>query len=95
MNLLNEQKISLTELARREQVNISTCWRWAQRGVRGVVLETYLQGGRRFTTAEAFARFVERTTAAADGLQATTTRPARQRQAAIARAERECKEAGI
>ena len=37
----------------------STMARWIQRGVRGVVLETVLIGGRRLTSREAIARFFE------------------------------------
>jgi len=72
-NLLEEDRISLTELARREGVNICTVWRWAQRGVKGIKLETFCVGGRRYTTQEAFARFVERSTAAANETSASST----------------------
>ena len=47
--------------------HLATCWRWIQRGCRGVKLETVLVGGRRFTSTLALQTFVERTTAAADG----------------------------
>lgn len=93
-NLLEETRLTLTELARRENVAPPTTWRWDKRGVRGVKLETFVIGGRRFTTEEAFARFVERTTAAADG-HTPQARTNRQREAAIAQAERELSEAGI
>jgi hypothetical protein len=38
--------------------HISTLHRWRLRGVRGRRLETFLSGGRRFTTLEAIARFL-------------------------------------
>ena len=95
MTMLTEQKLSLTKLAHREGVNVCTCWRWTKRGVRGVRLETYNVGGRRWTTEEAFARFVEGTTAAANGEPAVESRTNRQRDTAIARAERELADAGI
>jgi hypothetical protein len=38
----------------------STVWRWAREGVRGVTLETVRVGGRRFTSAEAVRRFIDR-----------------------------------
>ena len=95
MTMLTEQKLSLTQLAHREGVNICTCWRWAKRGVRGVRLETYNVGGRRWTTEEAFARFVEGTTAAVNGEPVTELRINRQRETAIARAERELEKAGV
>ncbi len=67
MVLLSEKRLSLTELARRERVAPPTIWRWYKKGVRGVRLETFVVGNRRFTTEEAFGRFVERNTAAANG----------------------------
>ena len=69
-------------------------WRWRLRGIRGVKLETIKIGGRRFTSAEALARFIEQSTAAADGLP-LPTRTNRQREAAIRRAERELDGLGI
>jgi hypothetical protein len=93
-DLLFEPRISLTELAKREDVNVTTCWRWANRGVKGVRLETISVGGRRFTTIPAFARFVERTTRAANrDLPLPSTR--RQREREIAQAEKILVEAGI
>ncbi len=91
VDLLDENRVSMTELARQLGVTIPTIWRWRQRGVRGVRLETFMLGGRRFTTQEAHRRFVEATTLAANGpmLPATAARTNRQRQAAIARAEKE------
>jgi hypothetical protein len=57
-HLLAEQRVTLTELAQQQQVSSSTVWRWTMRGLRGVRLETYSIGGRRFTTREAFDRFI-------------------------------------
>jgi hypothetical protein len=74
--------------------HISTVWRWINRGIRGIKLETVMIGGRRYTSAEALERFFERTTAAAAG-EAPPVRTSRQRQRDIARAERELQEAGI
>ncbi len=88
VNLLDEQRLTLNQLAKQEGVNPSTVWRWSLRGVRGVELETFSVGARRFTTSEAFARFVEGTTAAAKG-EKSQVRTNRQRDAAIAQAERE------
>ena len=51
-------------------------------------------GGRRYTTNEAFVRFVEQTTLAANG-ESPRTRTNRQREAAIRRAERELDALGI
>jgi len=38
-------------------LHLATLFRWAQRGIRGVKLETVTQGGARVTTAEAIERF--------------------------------------
>jgi len=96
MTILNENKLTLTKLAQRERVNTSTAWRWAQRGVKGIKLETFKIGGRRYTTNEAFIRFVEGTTAAANGEQpAQQARTNRQRELAVDRAEAELAHDGI
>ncbi len=93
-HLLAASRLSLSELARREGVSIPTTWRWAQRGVRGVKIETFAIGGRRYTTTEAFQRFVEATTAAAQGVT-PAARTNRQREAAIAKAEAELDMLGV
>lgn len=77
--------------------NASTPYRWATVGVRGgIKLETIVVGGVRYTSIEAIARFIERTTAASAGASVPAPRPTtRQREAAIRRAERELAKAGI
>jgi len=67
-------------------VNVSTVWRWAKRGVRGIRLETIMIGGIRYTSVEALQRFFAATTAVSDGLAPATTRS---RMARIAAAELE------
>lgn len=95
-DLLKEQRLSLTKLAQQQGVSVPTPWRWSNRGVKGVVLETFSIGGRRYTTQEAFQRFVERSTAAAQGVPSSpATRTNRQREAAIKRAEAELARAGV
>ena len=96
VDFLKEQRLTLTQLAKQEGVSIPTPWRWANRGVRGVVLETFNVGGRRFTTHEAFQRFVQRSTAAARGVMIAASDPCidRQHEVAIEAAERELQEAG-
>ncbi|MBN1854575.1 MAG: DUF1580 domain-containing protein [Pirellulales bacterium] len=76
------------------QPNSATLWRWRTYGARGVKLETILIGGRRYTSREALERFIERTTAAADGISCPA-RTHRQREKAIAAAERELEALGI
>ena len=65
--ILSEQVVSIAETPKRippmkggRRVHISTVYRWALRGVRGVVLETIMIGGRRCTSVEAMSRFFER-----------------------------------
>lgn len=92
-DLLDETRISLTDLAGDENLNVCTIWRWAKRGVRGVVLETIAVGGRRFTSREAFRRFVQATSAKV--VQVSDPATPRKRGAAVRRAEAELATAGI
>jgi len=96
IDIHSEHLLTLTEAAKTlpGRVALSTIWRWMQRGVRGVRLQTVLVGGLRYTSREALQRFVEATTAAADG-QPIPARTSRQRQKAIEQAERELAKAGI
>jgi hypothetical protein len=91
-----ENLLSLAEAAKSlpGRPNVTTVWRWRNRGVRGVKLETVCIGGRRFTSREALARFCAATTAAADGEPVRSETP-RQRERAIERAEREAKRLGV
>ncbi|MBY0587893.1 DUF1580 domain-containing protein [bacterium] len=41
------------------RIHVSTLYRWADRGVQGVVLETCKVGGTRCTSVEAIERFIE------------------------------------
>jgi hypothetical protein len=56
--LLSETRLTLAQLAHRERVGIATVWRWTLNGTKGVRLESFKVGGRKFTTSEAFERFV-------------------------------------
>jgi hypothetical protein len=70
--------------------NLSTVYRHFGRGCRGARLETFVAGGRRYTTIESIARFVERTTANSSGASLPQSGPtSRQREAEIRSAERE------
>ena len=75
--------------------HIATGWRWIKRGCRGVRLETVLVGGRRFTSTEAIARFVEATTAAADGTYPVTSATTAAARRSHEQAERELDGDGI
>lgn len=95
-DLLNESRLTLAELARMEGVNVCTVWRWAKRGAKGCVLETFSIGAKRFTTRQAFARFAAGCTAAAQGVPSSPTiRTNREREAAIRKAEAELARAGV
>jgi hypothetical protein len=85
----------LSHLARKipnrrggDGINVATLWRWAQSGVRGTRLRTTMVGGIRMASEADVAQFFAACTAAADGT-APPARTTRQREAAIAAAERE------
>jgi len=68
--------ITLPQAARRSRiigrsVHLSTIHRWRLRGVRGVKLQTWLIGGRRFTSEEALREFIAATNEASDGRAVT------------------------
>jgi hypothetical protein len=86
-DLLSETRTSFVETAQREGVHISTVWRWAQRGIDGHVLASFSCGGRKYTTREAFKRWI----AAINGEPIRSETP-RQRERAIKRAERRAQE---
>lgn len=88
--LLLETRISLTKLAQEQGVSVPTSWRWAQRGIGGHILETMSVGGRKFTTREAFQRWI----AAINGEPNHLETP-RQREAAINRAEKRAVQLGV
>ena len=56
--LLTETRISFATLAQEQDVSLPTVWRWSQRGIRGYVLESFNFGAKKFTTREAFQRWV-------------------------------------
>lgn len=63
MAILDESLISLSKAARLApgRPHLSTVWRWATAGFRGIRLETVTVAGRRLTSAEALRRFFEAT----------------------------------
>ena len=94
-DLLSEDRLTLTELAQQEGVSVCTPWRWAKRGARGAVLETFNIGAHRYTTRQAFERFTARCSATVQGVTAPAPRTNRQRDAAIRKAEAELAKAGV
>ena len=60
-DISNESLLTIKQ-ARDEfpnRVSIPTLWRWVLNGTRGVVLESVLIGGRRYTSKEACLRFIQ------------------------------------
>jgi transposase len=51
---------SLTEVAKRLDIHVSTPWRWAKKGVHGQKLATVRVGGRRVVLTEDIKNFLER-----------------------------------
>lgn len=100
IDVTQETPITLASAARLKiwgkpkGINASTIWRWYSKGVGGVRLETVVIGATRHTTEEACLRFIEATTAAANGERTTTSTSAR-RQKAIDAAEKELAEMGV
>lgn len=52
--------------------NLSTCWRWRTKGCNGVILQTWMIGQRRYTTAQAVQEFIDLRNAAEAGEHSTT-----------------------
>jgi hypothetical protein len=73
--------------------HISTLHRWRLRGVRGVRLQTCLVGGRRYTTSEWLAEFIEASSLAV--APETPVQISSRREADIRAAELELDDAGI
>lgn len=55
--LLSETRLSFTQLAQEQNVATQTVWRWATRGIKGHVLESFNLGAKKRTTREAFSRW--------------------------------------
>jgi hypothetical protein len=86
-------RISLPQLAREEGVSPVSTWRWALRGICGIPLPSFCVGHKRYTTRAAYREWVAQVTAARNGQ--AITRPERQRESAIERAERETERMGV
>lgn len=91
-NLLTLQNAAASKLLPKRRgdsrPHVTTLYRWAQRGIRGVRLETLKVGGTLCTSTEALQRFFNQLS---DGSLAATE----DRGADVQRAERACAEAGI
>lgn len=99
----HETTFPLTHAAKRAELIIgrrlalSTFYRWAGRGCKGVRLETRMLGGTRYTSEEALQRFFDRLTAVtdADRTAQVAPEPRRNRLAERVHAERVLDDAGI
>lgn len=87
VDLLTETVIAIREIPRYlparpngKRVHISACYRWIQRGVRGVKLEALRVGGTMYTSVEALERFGLRLTDGASGTRTSPESSARKRQ---------------
>lgn len=88
---------------RGKRIHVSTLWRWATKGVRGVKLEAVRLGSRWMTSSEALERFAQQIAdrtradlaadADADLVSPVTDKAIRDLE--IERAERSCDRAGI
>ncbi len=107
-SLYKEELLTFSEAAaclpriKGKKIAISSVWRWARKGIKGVRLECVRVGGRFFTSKEALERFAKKLAkiepAGYDRRTKThppRTRTAKQRQRDIERAEKELTEAGI
>jgi hypothetical protein len=97
IDIQNEELLTLKQAAQflPNRPHIATLIRWWQRGCRGVKLTTILIGGQRYTSKEALQRFIEQTTAAADGAPAPRAESSKAREKRLAKVEAELSAAGI
>jgi len=93
-----EKLISFRDLTKQlpgrngKRLNIATVYRWATAGRRGVVLDSILVGGVRYTSEGAVRRFFAGVSAAEN--PHSTPTPA-QRKRAISKAVRDCESEGL
>jgi hypothetical protein len=78
-------------------INVSTLWRWATVGVRGIKLDTIMAGGSRSTSLEAIERFFQALTLRADTRENPVVPPrhSSQRRKQIQAAEQRLARAGV
>jgi len=63
IDVSKEPLVVLSKARFPNRPHASTIWRWANRGVRGVLLESVLIGGQRYTSQAAVERFIDRSNA--------------------------------
>ena len=99
IDIRDENCCRLTEAAKflprgrsGKRVHVATLYRWSQRGIKGVKLETIRIGGTTYTSTEALQRFAERCSGSDTRREKQT--PHRRRRE-IEQAERRLDELGI
>ncbi len=87
--LADVPKLKLIPRRRRGggRLDISTVYRWAQRGLRGIRLETIQVGGQRCTSVESLGRFFTALSCAPTRSPESPSTPQRETQIALAEAE--------
>jgi hypothetical protein len=104
--LFDEQIMTFTEAAKAlpsvngRRIHVSTLWRWSQRGVGGIRLETRRLGGRVVTSKEALERFTSElaTQSGPEAVEPVDKRPRLKtavRQEAVADCKKYLKEEGL
>ncbi|MBK8270389.1 MAG: DUF1580 domain-containing protein [Planctomycetes bacterium] len=96
-NVLTLQDAAATLPRRRRgaRPHVATLFRWASAGCRGVRLETIQVGGTKCTSTEALSRFFQALSQPRETINERPERTTKCRERDIARAEAECKAAGI
>lgn len=90
--LLSETRLTVTQLAKEQDVSVPTVWRWVTAGVDGHLLSSFKLGGKkRYTTREAFARWV----AIINGEQLSVRHLSKRRRIEIRSAEKRVERAGV
>ena len=93
---LNNAAAELPRRRKSSRPHVATLYRWAQRGLRGVKLETIQIGGTCCTSREALQRFFDALTRSERNAKLDPrTPPDRERDRRIEDAEAECDQAGI
>jgi len=77
------------------KTHVSTLYRWASRGVRGIVLETLQIGGTSCTSKEALQRFFDHLQVTVRPVRASNLRPIRSPNKKVEDAERRLREEGF
>lgn len=102
IDLTSETVLSFAQAAQRvpsfragKKTNVSTLFRWAQKGVGGIKLDSARLGGRTITSVEALQRFSDALSRERDVSTPDPIRTAPSRRKAVERAERDLAASGF